>query len=94
MKKYFVTALGYDETHSITDYDHSYGVFDSYEEAYKKWVKVLDDEKSLFTNTDNLYQMCVFIEECFKNKKSVECYDLKNEYWVINPRFRSDDYEL
>lgn len=87
---YYVCGIGYDKDDCATDYEWDFGVFDTYEEAYKRFVNVqCNDAASFFTGrTANVYQMLVQLEECEETEDCIECVDVKNEWWVENPAFQ------
>jgi hypothetical protein len=86
--RYYVCGLGYDENDCITDYDQDFGDFDTYEEAYELFVKLqCKDREEFFTQTPNLYQWLIQLEECEETDDAISCTDVKNEWWIVNPKF-------
>ena len=89
--RYYVCGLGYDENDCITDYEMSFGDFDTYEEAYELFVKLqCRDAKSFFTKSPDLYQVLIQLEECEEDEDGAECVDVPNEWWIVNPSFEEE----
>ena len=90
--RYYVCGIGYDENDCVTDYEWSFGDFDTYEEAYEHFVKIqCKDAASFFTDKKaNVYQMQVQLEECEETEDEVNCIDVKNEWWIENPNFKEE----
>ena len=90
--RYYVCGIGYDEHESITDYEESFGDFDTYEEAYELFVKLqCRKEKSFFENTPDLCQLLIQLEKCKETDDEIECIDVTNEWWVVNPLYIPKD---
>ena len=88
--RYYVCGIGYDENDCVTDYELSFGDFDTYEEAYECFVKVqCSNPESFFSHRLASYQLLVQLEECEENDDCIECVDVKNEWWVVNPMFNN-----
>lgn len=88
--RYYVCGIGYDENENITDHELSFGDFDTYEEAYECFVKVqCSSPESLFAHKFASYQMIVQLEECEETEDEINCIDVKNEWWIINPNFNT-----
>jgi hypothetical protein len=86
-----VCGLGYDENDCITDYEQSFGDFDTYEEAYELFVKLqCKDEASFFKKTPNLYQWLIQLEKCEETDDEINCIDVKNEWWIENPNYKEE----
>jgi hypothetical protein len=84
--RYYVCGLGYDKNHYITDYEQSFGNFDTYEEAYELFVKLqCRKAESFFEKAPKVYQLLIQVEECEENEDGAECIDVKNECWIVNP---------
>lgn len=89
MIRYYVCGLGYDVNGNITDYEKHYGDFDTYEQAYVLFVKLqCKPYKTLFENATGVNQLLLQLEECEENNNQIECIDVKNEWWIINPIFK------
>lgn len=90
--RYHVCGLGYDENDCITYYDKDFGDFDTYEEAYELFVKLqCRSAESFFTETSGIYQLLIQLEECKETDNAIECVDVKNEWWIINPKFEEEN---
>ena len=86
--RYYVCGLGYDEHDSVTDYEQDFGDFDTYEEAFELFTKLQSkDDESFFTNAPEVYALLVQVEECEETADSINCVDVKNEYWITNPKY-------
>ena len=89
--RYYVCGLGYDENDCITDYEQSFGDFDTYEEAYELFVKLqCRSEESFFAKAPNVYQLLIQLEECEETDDEINCIDVKNEWWIVNPNFKEE----
>ena len=90
--RYYVCGLGYDENDCVTDYEQSFGDFDTYEEAYELFVKLqCRDDETFFEKAPELYQLLIQLEECEEHDDYSECIDVKNEWWIINPNFNKEN---
>lgn len=91
MIRYYVSAIGYDENDCITDYERDCGDFDTYEEAYERFVKLqCRDAETFFMRAQNDYQILLQIEECEEDEDEINCIDVKNEWWITNPNFKEE----
>lgn len=91
--RYYVCGLGYDENDCITDYEQSFGDFDTYEEAYELFVKLqCQSAESFFTKAPEIYQLLIQLEECEEDDDTTECIDVRNEWWIVNPNFTFTAY--
>lgn len=89
MIRYYVCGLGYDENERITDYECGFGDFDTYEEAYELFVKLqCRPYESFFVKAPNTYQLLLQVEECEETDDEIECIDVRNEWWIVNPNFK------
>ena len=89
--RYYVCAIGYDENDCVTDYEDSFGDFDNYEDAYELFVKLqCKDKGSFFTKMPDVYQVLLQLEECEEIDDDIECVDVKNEWWIVNPKFEEE----
>lgn len=89
--RYYVCGLGYDKNDCVTDYECDFGDFDTYEEAYECFVKVqCSSPESLFSHKFASYQMLIQLEECEEVNDEINCIDVKNEWWIVNPNFKED----
>ena len=85
---YYVYGLGYDKDNCITDYEEYFGESDTYEGAYKLFSNLQSrNVESFFVNAPEVYQLLIHIEVCEGNDTWVECIDVKNEWWIINPNY-------
>lgn len=90
--RYYVCGLGYDENDCITDYEQSFGDFDTYEEAYEFFVKLqCREHKLFFAKALGVYQLLIQLEECEETDDEIECVDVKNEWWIVNPNFKKEN---
>ena len=86
--KYCVCGLGYDKNNCITDYEMYLGDFDTYEEAYEEFVGLqCRDTGWFFRHVKDVYQLLLQLEECEDDGDEINCIDVKNEWWIINPSF-------
>ena len=91
MIRYYVNGIGYDKDDCVTDYDWDMGDFDTYEEAYELFVKLqCKDTASFFEKVPNLYQWLIQLEECEEDDECIECIDVKNEWWIVNPNYKEE----
>jgi hypothetical protein len=82
-----VCCLGYDGNENITDYDKDFGDFDTYEEAYELFVKLQCGDAALFfTDAPEIYKMLIQLEECEETDDAISCTDVRNEWWIVNPK--------
>ena len=87
--RYYVCGLGYDKDARITDHEQYFGDFDTYEEAYDLFVKLhCRSAETFFTNTPEVYELLIQLEECEENDDSTECVDVKKEWCITNPNFK------
>ena len=92
MIRYYVCGLGYDENGNMTDYERNFGVCDTYEQAYARFVTVqCTDRDVLFANTRGIHQLLLQLEECEETDDAIECIDVKNEWWITNPKFEEEN---
>lgn len=93
--RYYVCGLGYDENDCITDHEQSFGDFDTYEEAYELFVKLqCRDVASFFTKAPGIYQLLIQLEECEETDDNIECIDVRNEWWIENPNFKTVEKKI
>lgn len=91
MIRYYVSGLGYDENDHITDYEHDFGDFDTYEEAYKLFVRLQCQPWELFfLQEPKVYQLLIQLEESEESDYCIECIDVKNEWWITNANFKEE----
>ena len=91
MIRYYVCGLGYDVNGNITDYERCFGCFDTYEQAYARFVTVqCTDRCVLFENARGVNQLLLQLEECDENNDEINCIDVKNEWWITNPNFKEN----
>ena len=86
--RYYVCGLGYDVYDRITDYEQSFGDFDTYEEAYELFVKLQCRKPELFfEKAPEVYRLLIQLEVCEDYDDETECIDVCNEWQIINPNF-------
>ena len=86
--RYYICGIGYDEHDHITDCEKYFGDFDTYAEAYEKFVQLqCKDAAWFFEDTPNLYQLLIQLEECEETDEESNCIDVQNEWWIENPNF-------
>jgi hypothetical protein len=89
--RYYVSGIGYDEDDCVTDYECDFGDFDTYEEAYKLFVKLQCSQWDLFFFQEHgIYQLLLQLEECEETDEAITCIDVKNEWWIENPNFKEE----
>lgn len=87
--RYYVCGLGYDASYCITDYEQEFGDFDTYEEAYELFVKLqCRSVESFFENASDICQLLIQLEKCEETEDYIECIDVINEWWIVNPNFK------
>ena len=85
MVRYYVCGLGYDDNDCVTDYEKSFGDFDSYEESYELFVKVQCRGAALFADIESkVRKLLVQVEECKEDECEINCINVKNEWWIDN----------
>ena len=90
--RYYICALTYDKDNCITDYEQNFGNFDTYEEAYEEFVKLqCKNPECLFKIKATDYQLLLQLEECEENDNEINCIDVKNEWWIINPNYKEEN---
>lgn len=88
---YYVCGLGYDVNGNITDYEREFGNFDTYEEAYEKFVKIQCTSRDvLFANACGVSQLLIQLEECEETDAVINCIDVRNQWWITNPNFKEE----
>lgn len=88
--RYYVCGLGYDENNCITDYEQDFGDFDNYKEANELFAKLQDkNAESFFENMPEVSHLLIQLEECEEDDNEVTCIDVRDEFIVINPNFKS-----
>ena len=88
---YYVCGLGYDVNGNITDYEKYYGDFDTYEQAYARFVTVQCMSRDvLFPNVRGVHQLLIQLEECEETEEEINCIDVKNEWWITNPNYKEE----
>ena len=91
MIRYYVCGLGYDENNHIFDGEINFGGFDTYEEAYETFVKLqCEDVNWFFEGAPKWYQMLLQLEECEETGDEINCVDVRNEWWITNPKFKEE----
>lgn len=89
--RYYVSGLGYNENLEAIDYEVNFGDFDTYEEAYELFVKLQSrNAESFFVNASKVYEIDIRVEECEETEDAIECFNIKNEWGIINPNFKTN----
>ena len=89
--RYYICALAYDKDDCITDFEQDFGDFDTYEEAYEEFVKLqCRDAEWFFKKQSNDYQLLLQLEECEETDEEINCVDVRNEWWIINPNYKEE----
>lgn len=87
--RYYVCGIGYDKLDCVTDHEQNFGDFDTYEEAYELFVKLQSrSEESFFVRAPEVYQLLIQLEECEEDEDEINCVDVRNEWWIVNPNFK------
>lgn len=91
MIRYYVCGIGYDKNNRVIDYECDFGDFDTYEEAYELFATLrYSNPESFFTHPLASYQLLIQLEECEEDDCEINCIDVKNEWWVVNPKFNEE----
>jgi hypothetical protein len=89
--RYYVCGLGYDVNGNITGYEKDYGNFDTYEQAYARFVTIQCMSRDvLFANARGVNQLLIQLEECEETDEEINCIDVKNEWWITNPNYKEE----
>jgi hypothetical protein len=89
MIRYYVCGLGYNENLEAIDYEIDFGDFDTYEEAYELFVKLqCRNAESFFVNASEVYHIDIRIEECEETEDEIACFNIRNEWGIINPNHK------
>ena len=89
--RYYVCGLGYDKNYEAIDYEVDFGDFDTYEEAYELFVKLqCRSAESFFVNAPEVYEIDIRLEECEETNDGIECFNISNEWGVMNPKFNKE----
>ena len=89
MIRYYVCGLGYDENLEAIDYEVGFGDFDTYGEAYELFVKLqCRNAESFFVNASEVHHIDIRVEECEETEEAIECFNIKNEWGIINPNYK------
>lgn len=92
--RYYVCGLGYDDNYCMLDHEQDFGNFDTYEEAYELFVKLqCRNVESFFANISDVYELCIQLEECAETERYIECINVRNAWWIMNPRFEEPELE-
>ena len=93
--RYYVCGLGYDENLEVIDYEVDFGDFDTYEEAYNLFVELqCRRAESFFVNASEVYEIDIRIEECVEINDGIECFNIRNEWGIINPKFNKEGVNM
>lgn len=81
--RYFVCGLGYDANDCITDYERSFGDFDTVEEAKEKFEEVIQKAENnlaeFFNDAPEVSCWHIQLEECECTDEYDECIDIIDE---------------
>ena len=90
--RFYVCGLGYDVDGNITDYEREFGEFETYEQAYARFVTVQCMSRDvLFAYARGVDQLLVQLEECEEEDDGAECIDVRNEWWLENPNYKEEN---
>lgn len=90
--RYYIYGLGYDKNNNIIDFEQYLGDFDTYEEAYEEFVILqCRDTGWFFRESLNVYQLLIQLEECEEDDERIECVNIRNEWWIINPNYKEEN---
>jgi hypothetical protein len=68
--------------------DFDFGDFDTYEEAYECFVKLqCRNIESFFDSAPEVGRLLIQLEECEETDDEINCIDVKNEWWIVNPKY-------
>lgn len=91
MIRYYVCGLGYNKDLEAIDYECGFGDFDTYEEAYELFVQLQSrNAESFFENVLDVYEIDIRVEECEETDDAIECFNIRNEWGIINPKFNKE----
>ena len=89
--RYYVCGLGYNKNYEAVDYECNFGGFDTYEEAYELFVKLqCKDAEFFFSDAPDVYSIDLRVEECEETEVIIDCFNIKNEFGIFNPKFNKD----
>ena len=89
--RYYVCGLGYDKDNCAIDYEQHFGDFDTYEEAYELFVKLqCRSAESFFVDAPEVYSIDLRVEMCAVTDDSIECFHIRNEWGIFNPKFNKE----
>ncbi len=87
--RYYVCGIGYNENNCVTDHEQSFGDFDTYDEARDRLIELMSKgRESFFTDANDIYQLCVQIEECEETEDETNCVDILDEWWFVNMNYK------
>ena len=93
--RYYVCGLGYDKNCEAIDYEVDFGDFDTYEEAYELFVKLqCKNAESFFVDAPEVYSIDLRVEMCAVTDDSIECFHIRNELGIFNPKFNKESGEM
>lgn len=93
--RYYVCGLGYDKNLEAIDYEVDFGDFDTYKEAYELFVKLqCRSAESFFVNASEVYEIDIRIEECEETDDGIECFNIRSEWGIINPKFNKEGVNM
>ena len=92
MIRYYVCGIGYDENNCVIDYEQCFGDFDTYERARGMFERLQKrGAEFFFSHASEVYQLLLQLEECEETDDEINCVDVKNEWWIVNPNFKEED---
>lgn len=81
--RYFVCGLGYDTNNCITDYERSFGDFDTVGEAKEKFEEVIQKAENhlteFFNDVPEVFYWHIQLEKCECTDEYDECIDVIDE---------------
>lgn len=93
--RHYVCGLGYNKNYEAIDYEFSFGGFDTYEEAYQLFVKLqCRDAESFFVKVPEVYAIDIRVEKCVETDDKIECFEIRNEWSIINPKFNREGVNM
>ena len=93
--RYYVCGLGYNKNYEAVDYECNFGGFDTYEEAYESFVKLqCKDAEFFFCDAPDVYSIDIRIEKCVETDDKIECFEIRNEWGIVNPKFNKEGVNM
>jgi hypothetical protein len=87
--RYYVCGIGYDENDCVIDHEQQFGDFDTYDRARSLFVTLQRrNAETFFTRAPEVYQLLLQLEECEETDDEINCVDVRDEWWIVNPNFK------